>query len=139
MEFNWWPTGPWSLDSARAFEQCPGMMPGLYLQQHRDPHRARLGRMKVFVRDPGSGFAFQAGRIEVADIVDLAVEEVQDIEADPHLLRHSVAELRIHERRGAGALRIVFDEGPRSEVAQSQSSVPRSLRIRQAARHRSGR
>src|SRR5438445_49517 len=119
MEFNWWPTAPWSWDSAHAFEQCLGAMPGLYLQQHREPYGARLGRVKVLVGYPGSGLGLQAGRIEVGDIVNLAIEEVQDIEADPHLLGHRVAELRIHEQRGAGALRIVFDEGPRSEVAQS--------------------
>src|SRR6266480_1744135 len=110
-------------------------MPGLYLQEHREPYGARLGRVKVLVGHPGSRFALQAGRIEVGDIVDLAIEEVQDIEADPRLLCYRVAQLRIQEHRGAGALRIVFDEGPWSKVAQSQTSVPRSLRIRQAARH----
>src|SRR3989442_15072928 len=88
----------------------------------------------MLVRDALSGLARQPGRLELGYVRGRAVEDVQFLEPKLHALGCRVAELRVNQRRGAGASGVVLDECARAKVAQAESPGQWSLSVCDTAR-----
>src|SRR3954451_10211546 len=98
--------------------------------------------MEMLVRDAAERLPLQPRGIEVCDVIHLAIQQVQDIGAELDLPGRRVADLQVEQARCTRAFGIVFDEGPRPEVAKPRAAAPRALFIRntrgQSALRRAG-
>ena len=74
----------------------------------------------MHVVDSGRGLPRQAGCVEVVDVAHLGVQDVEDVEIEPHAGVDAVADARVHEAGGVGGHAVVFDERARTEVAVAQ-------------------
>src|SRR5207237_7912900 len=93
--------------------------------------------MKVNIVDPAGGFARQARPVVVGNIVGLAVEDVEHLEAQSQLLVQLVRRLRIEQRGRLRLDAVVLDQATGAKVAPEEACRPRSkVAQRNAARGR---
>src|SRR6202521_1998678 len=99
---------------------------------------AALDRMKVNIVDPAGGLARQARPIVIGNIVGLAVEDVEYVEAQSKLLVHLIRRLRIEQRGRLRLDAVGLNQATGAKVASEEACRPRSRVAQRNATRGSG-
>src|SRR5438034_535898 len=83
--------------------------------------------MHMTVRDAVDRLPRQTGEIVILDLIGLCVEEIEDVELQPHPIVELIAGAGVDDERRQRADAVVLDQRARAEIAGTQAAEPAGI------------